>query len=353
LDCRPSKNNSPVLCLVLDLIRSSGGNPGLENVDSLYASFPDLRSGLLCARRIQWAVEGLTEYDSFRGVAAAILVGSADETRQGSGSVNQEWVAEPGNILLSRNICELVDGLPGVALGETSAGGSRNWSWKTSQPNASFAVDEQAVLGMIRAAGRSDPGLFNSNPSVPVPILGVSSRETSNQPGIYQERFDDTGNQARRPKAGATSRVPILIGAAAVLVIGVVALLFAFSHKAPVQSAAPSAASPVQEARPVQSPLPSKQTSAKATSSSKKPSKAEPKVDAKPVPPPVVSHCDLTEEDIERSLVRADRYMHGGDLSNARAAYQHVLGCPSAREKAQDGLNRIQRMAAQSGSPQQ
>jgi len=356
LDCRTSKNNSPILCLVLDLIRSSGGIPGLENTDSLSAGFPDLRSGLLCARRIQWAVEGLTEFDSFRGAAAAILVDSGDETRQASGPGGQDWGGDPGNILLSRSICELVDGLPGVALGETTAAGCRNWSWRTTEPNASFAVDEQAVLGMIRASGRSDPGTYNSNPSVPAPTTGVSTREVFNQPGLYQERIDDTGNQARPPKAGGTSRLPILIGAAAVLVIGVVALVFALSHKAPVQSATPSSPPPAPEAQPAQPPPPTKKAPAKTTSSSKKPSKAEPKVDSKPpvpVPPPVISHCDLTEEDIQRSLVRADRYMHGGDLSDARAAYQHVLGCPSAREKAQDGLNRIQRMAAQNGSPQQ
>src|SRR5258708_23423156 len=145
-------------------------------------------------------------------------------------------------------------------------------------------------------------------------------------------------------------------GGGAGVVIGVGGLEFGLRHNATVQSETPSSPPPVQEAQPVQPPPPTRQAPAKTTSSSKKPSKAEPKVDSKPpvpVPPPVISHCDLTEEDIQRSLVRADRYMHGGDLSNARAAYQHVLGCPSPLEKAQDGLNRIQRMAAQSGSPQQ
>jgi hypothetical protein len=71
----------------------------------------------------------------------------------------------------------------------------------------------------------------------------------------------------------------------------------------------------------------------------------------KPAPAPAAVHCDLTEEEIQRTLARADRYSHAGDLDDARAAYQHVLSCPSAHERAQEGLIRIQRMAAQKGSP--
>jgi hypothetical protein len=355
LDCRPSKSNSPLLSLVLDLIRSSGGRSGTESADSLSASFPDVRAGMLCARRIQWATEGLTEYDAFRGAAAAILVDSANGSAQASGPANQPWEVDPGKIVVARSVCELIDGLPGVALGEATADGRSEWSWKTSHANASYATDEQAVLGMIQAAGRSDPGSSATQAETTTAPARASSRESPSRESPNGEfgnpaapslgRHEDTGRETS-PRTGKSSRMPILIGSGAVLVIGVVALLFAFTRKAPVQSAVPSAPAPVSEAQPVE-PAP-KQAPAKTAPAAKKPAKVE----VRPaVPTPVVSHCDLTDQEIQRSLARADLYLHGGDLSNARATYQHVLGCPSAHEKAQDGLNRIQRMAAQNGNP--
>jgi hypothetical protein len=352
LDCRPSKGNSPLLSLVLDLIRSSGGRLGGESADSLSASFSDVRAGMLCARRIQWATEGLAEYDAFRGAATAILVDSADGMAQALGPASQPWEVDPGKIIVGRSVCELIDGLPGVTLGQATADGRREWSWKIAQTNASYATDEQAVLGMIRAAGRSDPGSAQTQEAATADSARVFSRENpdrefANVASPSLGRYEDTRSETS-PPTGRSPRVPILIGSAAVLVIGVVALLFAFTRKAPVQTAAPSAPSPVLESQPVQPAPPPKQVPAKAAPAAKKPVKVEPRPI---VPPPVVSHCDLTDQEIQRSLARADLYLHGGDLSNARATYQHVLGCPSAHEKAQDGLNRIQRMAAQNGNP--
>jgi hypothetical protein len=77
-----------------------------------------------------------------------------------------------------------------------------------------------------------------------------------------------------------------------------------------------------------------------------------PRPDQKPVARAVNDSCDMNEADIQRSLSRAENYMHAGRLSDAQAAFQSVLGCASSREKAQDGLQRVkQRMQAQDLSP--
>lgn len=348
LDCRPTKNHSPLLGLVLDLIRSTGGLPKPENSDFVSAGFSDVPSGLLCARRIQWAVEGLAEFEPFKGAVTTVLVDHAAETP------NHEWplslgreFTSHGRILLSPSLVEFVEGQPGVALEAATSEGFRSWSWKTSNPAATSARDEQAVLEMIQAAGRADPSAFKAPSAAPQPSATVPVRGTPIVQRRPAERVDETRDESESSPAGKSSRMPILIGSAAAFLV-VIALLFFFLHKSPVQSANPvqtapqGSVAPTQESRQVKPEPHTRQTAAKDSSTQKKTAKDE----LLPPPKPAESHCDLTAEEITRSLNRAELYMHGGDLPSARAAFQHVLGCPSAREKAQEGLSRIQRMAA-------
>jgi len=361
LDCRPTRNAPPLLNLVLDTIRSSGGTPGTEGAEFLSARFPDVYAGLQCARRIQWAVEGLMEYESFRGAGAAVLMDIGDPSRRQQAPSVQDWEAvEPGRILLRPVVSEVLEGVPGVALGGMTAAGWREWSWRALQADASFAADEQAVGGMIQAAGRSDPG------AVLPPMAGARTTGStalgesnwSNGPETLPDTGDAFEREARRP---SLLRMPIVAGAVGVVLVAVLVIFF-LSHKTPVQSATPGQTPasapdtrPAPSAPPVAAPPP-------ATVAVERPNPTGPSgkhardkkaavVEPKVAPTPVAVHCDLTEEDIQRSLARADRYTHDGDLADARAAYQHVVGCPSARERAQEGLIRIQRMAAQNGSP--
>jgi hypothetical protein len=142
-------------------------------------------------------------------------------------------------------------------------------------------------------------------------------------------------------------------------------LIFFLTRKSPVQSAAPTAG---QEAHPGQVAAPAgpspavvqnQPAHASAPSAPSKHSKLGDMLnklkpgggDQKTVPTVAAAHCDLTEEDIQRSLARADRYMDNGDLADARAAYQHVQGCPSVHDRAQAGLERIRKMEALNGAP--
>jgi hypothetical protein len=365
LDCRSGKNGSPLLAMALDVIRSSGGLPGTEQQDLLSASFPDIKSGLLSARRIQWALEGLAEYDPYKSTMASVLVDYEDGLARPGGPLNREWAlsldrqtGSRGKIFLSQRVSDAVEGLPSLSLEDSPLVGFRSWTWKAAQPPASFAADEQAVMGMIHAAGRSDPVVLTSPrplspppPSGPVHDFGPVSSPTLGRP-------DPPSYAAESPSGGKSLRIPILAGSAAVVVIGV-ALVFFLGHKTPpqngtpaqavtpAQNASPGSAPPAQAARPAKQgqPEPHHKPSLLERLEPKKAVKEEPVV--APPPPAVESHCDLTDEDIQRSLARADRYMHDGDLSNAKAAYLHVMGCPASRAKAQEGLSRIERMAAQ------
>ncbi len=365
LDCRYSKSNSPLVAMTLDVTRTSGGLPAPEETDLLSASFPDIKSGLLSARRIQWAIEGLTEYEPLKGAGASILVDYIDGPPRSAGPLNREWAqnldrqrANPGQIFLSQRVCETVEGLPSMSLEVPNTTGLRSWTWKTDQPTASFAADEQAVLGMIHAAGRNDPVVLTSPRLIPAPSSSTSIPDLRPIQTSSLGRADTASFEAPSPPATKSMRLPIMIGSAAALVVGV-GLVFFFNHKpstpgalpaqssTPAQSAGPSSTPPVPAAHPGQPETHRKAPSLLDRLVPKKPAVEEPKT----ATPPVEARCDLTDEDIQRSLARADRYMHDGDLSNAKAAYLHVLDCPASRAKAQDGLSRIQRMAAQRGSP--
>src|SRR5258708_1835096 len=121
LDCRSAKHNSPLLGMALDVIRTSGGTPAPEEPDLLSASFPDIKSGLLSARRIQWALEGLAEYDPFRNAMASVLVDYTDGSPRPVGQSNREWAlslerqtGSRGKIFLSQRVSETVEGLPSL-----------------------------------------------------------------------------------------------------------------------------------------------------------------------------------------------------------------------------------------------
>ena len=98
--------------------------------------------------------------------------------------------------------------------------------------------------------------------------------------------------------------------------------------------------------------VPDKNTHPKPLAShSSKPAKNDPAQEPKTEPQAAKPSgpCDLTEAEIPRTLDRAEKNMYAGKLDEALAAYQRVLGCPSAHEKALEGMQRVkQRIAAQS-----
>lgn len=367
LDCRWSRNNGALSGVVLDTIRASGGVTGAENPESVAASFVDVLTGLQCARRIQWAVEGLTEYEGFRGAAAAILVDAGESGRPLAAASAQDWEGvDPGKIVLHGGACEALDGVPGVELSTATATGWREWTWRPAGGNAGFAADEQALLGILRTAGRSDPAGGSASDEDPAgtPTRVFSSRAMATG-ATRQPKF--AAEDTEKPGVGKLLKMPVVIGAVAAVLIAV-AVIFFMTRKSTVQSAAPGTPAAGQETHPAQRTAPTEAAPAAAqnppahASTPNPPSKhtklsevlkkLTPGGDQKAAAPPVVaSHCDLTDEDIQRSLARADRNMENGDLSDARAAYQHVQGCPSGRDRAQAGLERIRKMAALNGSP--
>jgi hypothetical protein len=162
----------------------------------------------------------------------------------------------------------------------------------------------------------------------------------------------------KEPASGFAKFKWLIVGGGATALGLVVMLVISMgSHsKTPVQiSDASKTAGPVAPANPTPNPpappVPEKPRDTKPSAKSTKPARnVQPDSQPKAEPPAQKpGPCDLTEAEIPRSLSRAENLMYAGKLEEAQAAYQRVLGCPAAHEKAAQGLQRVkQRMAAQS-----
>jgi hypothetical protein len=345
--------DSLAAALVADVISASGGAPDSPQGAVLQYRFFDLKSALLAARRLQWALEGLTE-GSRSGTSAALSICSIADPVCGSAAQTLERVM-PGQVLLSAGISEPLEQLPGVALRPTPHGSWRELQWPRQADPASFEADEQSVLGLIRALGRQDP--CPPAPDAPTPAPATPSAEVYEVPALSARSFAEpeaaTAPLWKKPWFLVSAGAAVLV----LLAVMIIPAMVPGNHsKAPVPDAAtktvPPAASPGTTPSNVIAPAtPEKPSEQKPAVKSGKQLKAavSPGPVIEPQPKATAASCDLTAGEIPRSLSRAQSLMYAGSLEEAQDAYQRLAGCPSAREKALEGLRLVkQRMATQS-----
>ncbi len=365
----------PPATLAMDVLAASGGVPDPPQGTVVQCRFASLQAALLAARRLQWAMEGLVE--SSRVVTAAtVAIHSAEEPVAATVAKTLERLT-PGQVLLSASMADAVQGLPSLAMRTASDGNWRELQWQSQTGPANMQADEQSVLGMIRSLGRQDPVPPEperppSTPAAPAPATTESLLASASLGRSLEEPESTPMPFWKKPWV-------IVIAAAAVLLVAAVmvipALMSGGHPKPPVPDAGPKttpaagsdttpaagaanspgsgSASPANgSARPT-----SNGTEAAASDKHKannkdkavKP-KNSPTQASSGEPPPAkpTGPCDLNESEIPLSLQRADRLMHDGRLEDAQAAYERLVNCPSARDKAQDGLRMVKiRIATQ------
>jgi hypothetical protein len=113
---------------------------------------------------------------------------------------------------------------------------------------------------------------------------------------------------------------------------------------------APAAVPPVIQPA-VQTAIPMKAPSAKPGKAGGKQPRTDQAGDGRPEPK-TSGKCDLTESEIPKTLDRADHYLHAGQLVQAQAQYERVVGCPAAHERAQAGLKLVKQRIDTQGSSQ-
>src|SRR4051794_22307996 len=99
-----SHPDSLAAALAIDLIKASGGAPDSPQGAVLPARFFNLQAALMAARRLQWALEGLTEHDS--GTTALLAIHSAADADALATAALESLVlqASSGSILLSAGL---------------------------------------------------------------------------------------------------------------------------------------------------------------------------------------------------------------------------------------------------------
>jgi hypothetical protein len=345
----------PSATLALDLIKASGGIRDAGGDAVVTAGFPNLPSALLTARRLQWAMEGLGGDGG--SAAATILVHSAVDPSAASAQAALEK-ASPGRILLGSSVAESVFQLPNIMLRDASGpGGWREMLWRSAAA-ANPAADEQSVLRQIRALGREDPCPAEMQAPAPRAVTAAVSAEVVS---IAAPQDDLIGPTRREPPPAPGTKKWLIVGgaAAAVVVFGALLIPFLVSGNH-AKTAAPAPAPPttipeppaatVPTPAPVQPAPPAKTPSNKAgrTSTPKQP-RTDQAGNARPEPR-VNGKCDLTESEIPKTLDRAEHYLHAGQLEEAQAQYERVVGCSAAHERAQAGLKLVKQRIETQGT---
>jgi hypothetical protein len=281
----------------------------------------------------------------------------SSEDALGEPSPNALENAAPGQVLLSSAIAESVNQLPNVVLRGTGHDGLVEMQWRSFETELSSVADEQSVLRLIRELGREDP----VEPELQAPTS--TSAQTSQTPtstmatGSFstgRAHVEDDSALAGRKKKW------LMIGGAAAAVVLAGILIMVLGHHA----ATPPAASPNATTRQVEQATPAGGTAASAPDTSDKAESTKSaeqkssrtaekasKAKAETAQTAALGSCDLTEGEIPRSLARAESYLHDGRLSDAQDVYKHLAGCPSARQRAVEGLQLVkQRIAAGSSA---
>jgi hypothetical protein len=340
--------------LTLDLIKASGGTRDAGGDAVVTAGFPNLPSALLTARRLQWALEGLG--GEAGNATATILVHSAEDPSAASAQAALEK-ASPGRILLGSSVAESVYQLPNIMLRESAGpGGWREMLWRSAAA-ANPAADEQAMLRQIRELGREDPCPAELQAPAPRAVTATVRPDVS-----AAAPEDDLLGPTRRepaPEPPGTKKWLIVGGAAAaVVVFGAVLIPFLVSGnhaKTAVPPPVPSTSTVEPPAAIVPAPAPVQPTPVKppSTKPGRPAGEKQPRTDQAGdtrKEPRVTGKCDLTESEIPKTLDRADHYLHAGQLEEAQAQYERVVGCPAAHEKAQAGLKLVKQRLVTQGS---
>ncbi len=180
------KSNAPSACLAMDMIQASQGAPVTTQGKILIANFSGIQAAILAARRIQWALSGLSEVSDFDSTAAAILIYSPTDSSlhpQDNLSVTPLEQASPGQILLTAETCQSLEDLPGLPLLPPSSTGLRELQWRTPENKPNRSSDEKALIELMRQHGLEDP---EPNRPEPLPAALVSVLQSSPVPFVAQ-----------------------------------------------------------------------------------------------------------------------------------------------------------------------
>jgi hypothetical protein len=185
-------SDDPAVCLALDLVAAEHGVATAPQGRFLVAAFPGIQPAASTARRLQWALSGLSEADRYAGTAAAVLVHAAPDLpapEAGSSALLPLEYAAPGQILLTAKAAELLRDLPGLPLQAASDAGLCELLWRSSEAASSRSSDEEALSRFIQLNG-----LENEAPApAQQPVVPASAQQPAGPPAEPLPAVADSG----------------------------------------------------------------------------------------------------------------------------------------------------------------
>ena len=179
-------SNDPAVCLALDLIGAEHGVASAPQGKFHVAAFSGIQTAVSTARRLQWALSGLSEAPQFAATAAAVLVHASPdlpELEAGSSALLPLENAAPGQILLTVKAAELLRDLPGLPLQAASDAGLCELLWRSSEAASSRSSDEEALSRFIQLNGlENEAPAPAQQPSDPAPTQQPSDPAPAQQP---------------------------------------------------------------------------------------------------------------------------------------------------------------------------
>jgi len=372
-------NSSPAACMVIDLVKASAGVPVQSRGDVLMAGFPTLPSAISVARRLQWAMQGISESSGLQGNSVALLIQPAAEVVGNDAPQILDQVA-PGQILLSEKACQLFENLPGLPLQATGDSRLRELLWRVQDDQATPSADEQFFAE----------------------LLGMQGLEY-HPPEQFEPAFSavETSAEETHESAGGVAGILVLLRANLRWVmggVGVLAVLLGaltiprfFSGKpenpavsSPSPAETPAATSPDSSSSPTSSaasqskgqstsqgqdrnkkagavanskPALAAENSSKSNSNvpnvnwvkpdekRNEPHPAQQKVEQVVAPPASKAesrggNCVLDQGEISGILGQAQRNLDRGKYDDAIRQFNNVLGCDPNNQRARDGIQK-------------
>ena len=383
------ESSDPAVCLAIDLLRASGGDPVETDGLACVARFSTLQAGILAARRLQWAAQGFSESETPVETAIAVVVQQGEDSPDPLAGGPLPAVLEraaPGQILITNNVGKELEETAGFSLGTASDTGFRELTWRGPDQHSTRSTDEMVISWFIEQKGPE----FYSHAFAEEPVAAGSVK--TDIAAVGRRNRQTNAEEAGEPESSHSGRQgrsrliwSIGITATAVLLLAVVAVFRLFGGNEPEAGSSPAPATatstplaagqsapggttPVEvgrvptPTRKLASPVQPPQSTLKLKPAEQKASPPAPqgqtespaKVDA-PVKPPKQpdSRCDLDPSQYSQEIVQAETNMGRGKYSAAARQFDAVLACDPGNARAREGRERVRQAQSAEEGPSQ
>jgi hypothetical protein len=362
----------------MDMIAASGGVISESHGQIVVARFPAFQDGMLAARRLQWALEGLLEMEVFHSTSLAVLVQSADDAlapKAKDASLEALARCSSAQILFGPRAARFAESMPGFVFGDGRDKALRELKWRGPTGEQTRSRDDDAIAQLIERKGpeaKAKAFPVHGAASSSATLAGRAHAATN----ARSQGEGATGQPSTRIFGQPRGRM-LWIGGVA-LAAGLILAAIPVYHflrpstpsvlvvpsQSPVGSATPAQAGgtadadqkvasgsptqsdPGQVSEPVHetvAPLapPQEKPNEKKDRSSSKSEHGKSSAASEQAGSPTRRGCDLDQSEIRSQLALAESNQARGKYSDAQRQFETVLACEPGNARAVAGLKTV------------